>query len=139
MKLDDGFLKLREIAGNKKVGVNRLLEMTKLSKDETGLPVYIWVDEGKTFSRQSRRIKFQDTPDPDSGTWHTMTVEESPRVIVRKGKTINLSKSDLDLVKKFVIMNLPILEILGNPECEIVEFTKKMKKVTDPIGHTYPS
>jgi hypothetical protein len=125
----DEFLKLREIAGNKKVGVNRLLEMTKLIKHETGLPVDIWVDEGKTFSRHGRRIKFQDSPDPDSGTWLTITVEESPRVIVRKGKKINLNKSDLDLVKKFVIMNLPILEILGDPECGIVEFAKRMKKL----------
>jgi hypothetical protein len=40
-----------------------------------------------------------------------------------------LNKSDLDLVKKFVIMNLPILEILGDPECGIVEFAKRMKKL----------
>jgi len=128
-KLVDEFLKLREIAGNK-ASTNRLLEMTKLRKHETGLPVDIWVDEGKTFSRNGRRIKVQDSPNSNSRTWLTMTVEDSPRVISsKKNKKVNLNNSELEMVKKFVIMNLPILKILGDPECGIVEFSRRMKKL----------
>jgi len=43
------------------VDINGMMEMCKLKGRETGLPVDIWIDYGRAFTKsgQERRLKFQ--------------------------------------------------------------------------------
>ena len=113
--------------------INQLFEMSKLTKRDTGLPVDIWVDEGRTFTRSGhgKRIKIQATKgDPNSRNWLAVTVSPDPD-IPRDQKKVkhDLTAKDLNKVKQFIKLNLDSLNRLGN-NFSIVDFSKAIKKVT---------
>ena len=130
----DEYIVLREIVlSNDSYGntdTSRLLEMSKLRRFETGLPVDIWIDEGNTFQKtgHARRIEFQgDKGDSNTHNWVPLTVSDEP--VVPRGIKHDLNEKELDDVKKFVILNKELLLKLGTPGFGIVEFGKRMVRV----------
>jgi hypothetical protein len=115
---------------NQKYG--HLMEMSVLRKNRTGLPVNIWIDEGQTFNSGGhwKRIKFQgDKGDhPNSNYMIPMTISENPEVKIENMNEIKLSNYDIELVKKFVVLNLDLLKGLGDT-IDIFDFTEQMKKL----------
>jgi len=110
--------------------IAEVMEMTLLRKHETGLPVNIWVYEGGPYNRNEnlKRIEFQvDKSDqPNFNSMVPMFISENPTTNYKPG--IELSQNDIDLVKKFVILNLDILHKLGDT-IGIIEFCKQMKRI----------
>jgi hypothetical protein len=133
--LVEEFAELYEVATSyvrliEAVEPERLLEMSKLTARETGLPVDVWIDEGRTFTKSGhgRRIKFQgDRGDPNTRNWVPMTIEAEPRIPVENAH-YDLSAKELDCVKLFVKINLEALEKLGEPGFGITDFAKEMKR-----------
>ena len=131
----DDFFELRMVVLSnehlqEKIEIGRLMEMSKLTKRETGLPVDIWVDEGKTFlkSGHSRRIKFQgDKSDPNTHNWVPLTISDNPQI---EGENVshNLNSKEIRKIKLFIIENLEALTKLGD-DFGITDFSKVMKKV----------
>ena len=108
---------------------SHLMEMVVLRKHETGLPVNIWINQKKNFNDE-KCIKFQfDNGDnPNSNYMIPMTIDDNPEIKIKNLDKIKLSKNELDLIKKFIILNLDILLKLGDGS-GLKEFFEKMKKV----------
>ena len=105
----------------------KLQEMSKLISHETGLPMTIWVDEGRTFLQggHGNRLKFQDGPDSNSRTWPTMSINEDPQPM----DSHNLSSKEIKKLKLFITRNLTALNRLGDDDFGIIAFAKVMIKV----------
>jgi hypothetical protein len=135
MELVEEFMEFYEVAISNEhlredIKVEHLMEMSKLTARETGLPVDIWVDEGRTFtnSGHGKRIKFQgDKSDPNTRNWIPLTVSNNPE-IPNKNIQHNLNAQEINAIKSFVIKNLDILLKLGN-EFGIIDFAKEMRRV----------
>ncbi|MBS7272585.1 MAG: hypothetical protein KIG97_09515 [Fibrobacter sp.] len=108
---------------------NGLFEMACLRKNKTGLPVNIYVDDSGAWkeSGHANRIKFQkDKGDrPVTRDMIPMSIEDEPKVMV-SNPDMELSASDINAVKKFVIDNKDLLEKLGNTEIDIEDFINAM-------------
>jgi len=108
------------------------MEMTLLRKHETGLPVNIWVYEGGLYNNNRgghlKRINFlvNKSDDPNFNEIVPMFISENPTTNYKSG--IELSQYDIDLIKKFVILNLDILLKLGD-SIGIIEFCKQLKRI----------
>jgi hypothetical protein len=115
-----------------KKNIDEIMGMTLLRKHETGLPLNIWVYEGGTYNnnrnRHLKRINFQvnKSDQPNINSMVPMFISENPTTNYKPG--IDLSQNDIDLVKKFVILNLDILLKLGD-NIGIIEFCKQMKRI----------
>ena len=132
--MEDQTDELREVARsnerNNDVDFVRLLEMSKVRKARAGLPVDIWVDEGKTFSKSKhfRHIKFQgDKGDPNTRNWVPLTVSDDPRIPV-KDVEHDLNERELDQVKRFVVLNKDLLLRLGD-DFDVTDFVMNMRLV----------
>lgn len=106
-----------------------LFEMACLRKNKTGLPVNIYVDDSGAWkeSGHANRIKFQkDKGDrPITRDMIPMSIEDEPKVMV-SNPVMELSASDINAVKKFVVDNKDLLERLGNTEIDIEDFINAM-------------
>jgi hypothetical protein len=132
----DEFAELYKVASSynnlqENIKTEHLLEMSKITSRETGLPVDIWVDEGKTFTKSGhgKRIKFQgDKSNPNTHNWVPLTISKDPQ-IPDKNIQHNLSAKEINMIKQFIIINFDALEKLGDIDFGIIDFAKIMKKV----------
>lgn len=106
-----------------------LFEMACLRKNKTGLPVNIYVDDSGAWkeSGHANRIKFQrDKGDrPITRDMIPMSIEDNPQILA-PNPNMELSTSDVNAVKRFVVANRVLLEKLGNTEIDIEDFIKEM-------------
>ena len=90
-------------------GVGMLNEYyVKLDKEETGLPVDIWVDNGATFMKggHAPRIKFPGSPAVGSNSmhWSSMTIEDEPKIFnmpVKKPYKAEVTNAVAEYVRYF--------------------------------------
>ena len=105
---DDGIQSLSE---NEAENI-RQVYLTTLSKNISGLPVNIYVDEMNCWEKIGpfRRIKFQGNKVKtiDHKRLYSMSIEENPRVLVKNAQ-IDLSEKELQQVKDFVSKNRELL------------------------------
>lgn len=104
-------------------------EMACLRKNKTGLPVNIYVDDSGAWkgTEFANCIKFQkDKGDtPVFQDLIAMSIEEDPKILA-PFPDMELSPSDIDAVKRFVVENKVLLEKLENTEIDIEEFFREM-------------
>jgi len=109
-------------------------EMSNLSKKTSELPVNLWLDDDGTWmttKHKDMRLKFQG----DKGNYINrynmlpMSISDEPEVLVKNPKNLELSEKEINLIKKWVILNLDLLIKLSNQEIVFADFIKKMKKV----------
>ena len=103
---------------------------SSLRKKRTGLPVNIYVDDSGTWKkmRHANRIKIQCNKGdhPNAHGMIPMSIDDNPRILVDNPK-MELSASDVNAVKKFVIANKDLLIRLGSDDnFDIVDFTGAM-------------
>jgi hypothetical protein len=105
--------------------------MCRLSKDMTGLPVEMLIDELGTWERIGpfSRVKFQGNKEDkiDFRKMYSMSIEKNPRVLV-KDAVIDLSDDELQQVKDFVSENMKHLIQLEKAKIDIFGFTKAIRK-----------
>jgi len=109
----------------------RLEYMSRLSKNMTGLPVEVVVDEMESWDKigNHKRIKFQGNKDDkiDFRKLYSMSIENKPRVLVKDAE-IELTADELKQVKDFVSINKKYLLLLEKGNIDIIEFSEMIKK-----------
>lgn len=127
-----------------------LMEMPKLDDTRTGLNTTIWVDNERPKGH-ANRIKFQDTRSNNSHDWASMTIDKFNPIVKKIHKDTFLKPSDIERIKRFVILNYDILNSLAtdksfNYEKQFLPYIIKLGKgegyiipqerFTDNTNHT---
>jgi len=117
-----------KIRQNAHIQESDIFEMACLRKKRTGLPVNIYVDDSGAWkqSGHANRIKIQcDRGDhPITRDMVPMSIGDEPEILVDNPK-MELSQSDINAVKKFVVANQDLLNRLGD-DIDIDDFIKAM-------------
>jgi hypothetical protein len=106
-----------------------------LRKNDTGLPVNIWIDDmaWKKKSHWKRIIKFQPDKDDkaDTRTFIPMSIEDNPQIKERNPKLF-INSGEIEQIKQFIIINKDLLLKYSIQEITITEFLEQMQK-TDEV------
>ena len=109
-------------------------EMSNLVKKLSKLPANLWLDDDGTWMTTKHkiiRLKFQGDRQNliNKSNMIPMSISDNPQILVKNPKKLELDKSEIDLIKKFVKVNKDLLVKLQNQEINFGDFLKKMKKV----------
>ena len=105
-----------------------LNEMSTLRKEDTNLPVDVWVDEGATFQGHAPRLKFRASQEQRTTREFSSMLLTNPPKIENMPKNSPLRKKDIEKLESFVINNLELLLKLANGEIDFTtEFFSFMK------------
>ena len=108
----------------------KLEEMSILFKRDSGLPVNLWLDDSGTWKKAGhwKRIKFQSTHGNKtiSREMIPMSINDDPQILVNNPK-MELSQSEINLIRQFVIDNKDLLNKLSDQEISIFDFKEKIK------------
>ena len=102
--------------------------MSRLSKDMSGLPVDIYVDELNCWEKIGpfRRIKFEGNKEKsDYKNIYSMSIEENPRVLVKDAK-IDLTDEELQQVKDYVSKNRKLLIKMAEGKFYFMDYCEKL-------------
>lgn len=108
---------------------NLMLEMATRSKEKTGLPMKIWVDDGKHYINggHSKRLKFQiDTNNPNTRSFGVMDLDG--KVLEPQGKITSLSGQEIKQLRNFVYNNRYLLDRLADEEFDVEDVWKYVIK-----------
>ena len=111
-----------------------VVEMPVMTNNETGLPMNIWIDSGRTL-QHAPRLKFQPSTDNKvSKNWPSIIIDkENPEIVNKKGIDIKLSNYDIELLKEFVKSNYSLLMRCFNAvnfqaETDFLPYVRKIDK-----------
>lgn len=109
-----------------------LFEMTNVRKKRTGLPMNIWIDDMGSFRNVKHnipRIKFQNnTSDNVMGNEIPISIDkENPQILTKK-MSINLSSSDINKLKLFIMNNYEGLIKVWKQEIDSIDFVNNEMK-----------
>ena len=105
-----------------------LNEMATLRKEDTNLPVDIWLDEGATFQGHAPRLKFRASQEQRTTRDFSSMLLTNPPRIENMPKNSPLRKRDIEKIERFVINNLELLLKLANGEIDFTtEFLPNVK------------
>ena len=104
--------------------------LASLAPKSTGLPMIVWI-EVKSFGFDLKpRMRFTNktTDSLLPNSWLPISVEkENPRILVSDYQ-LNISDSDLILLKKWIVRNCDTLTDYWNGKIDTVECCEKIKK-----------
>jgi hypothetical protein len=102
--------------------------MSTLRKEDTNLPVDVWVDEGATFQGHAPRLKFRASQEQRTTREFSSMLLTNPPKIENMPKNSPLRKKDIEKLESFVINNLELLLKLANGEIDFTtEFLPNVK------------
>lgn len=105
-----------------------LLEMSTLKKEDSGLPMDIWLDEGATYRGHAPRLKFRASNEQRTTREYSSMLLTNPPTIENMPDNSPLRNKDIDKLKKFIINNLDLLVKLANGEIDYIsDFLPNMK------------
>ena len=110
-----------------------LEEMSNFTKDMTGLPVNIWLDDSSAYIRggHAKRIKFQgDYANRTNGkNLFSMIISNSdPEIPKDQISKVRLPAKDINAIKAFVKKNAELLNQLADQKVNIKYFLDNMKR-----------
>jgi len=112
------------------------MEMANLRKDETNLPVNVWLDESgkdRPVKHNSPRIKVQINKRSSTNVrmMYPVSICDEPDFLISpKGdKDFDLTTKDLQKIARWIILNKDLLLRHWNKEIGIATFVVEMKKV----------
>lgn len=121
----------------------KLREFAALTKERTGLPVNIWVDDSQSYiqRRHGKRIKFQVTHSDSiiSTNNYIMACMDLKGNIIKKTydpEVSELTSKDIKQVRNFVLNNREFLSLLSDNLIDIGDFLEVMIKggdLVDPL------
>lgn len=110
-----------------------------LRKNDTGLPVNIWIDDmaWKQKSHWKRIIKFQPDKGDKSDTriFIPMSIEDNPQIKARNPK-LSININEIEQVRQFIINNKDLLLKYSIQEITITEFLEQMQKTDEVFDET---
>lgn len=105
-----------------------LTEMSTLRKEDTNLPMDIWVDEGNLYQGHAPRLKFRASREQRTTRDFSSMLLTNPPKIENMPNNSPLRKKDIEKLKSFVIKNLDLLLKLANGEIDFTtEFLPNLK------------
>ena len=112
--------------------------MSVLFKKRTGLPMNIYFDEFDRKTRHGKRIKFQSNKKDSAGiscNYYTMTISDTPEVIVRSRMRNELSSKDVDLLRRWVISNKDLLLRLTSSDdpFDVIDFIEQSNNASSLV------
>ena len=120
--------------------LDRFCEMSNFYKNQTGLPVNIWVDAAQEYKKgkHAKRIKFQLNTGKNIGgqaTCPMMLNGEIPKNLITKIEKIKeISANEINQVRNFVINNAYALEMAADEKIHDSDFGKVMIKGGEPAS-----
>ena len=106
--------------------------MSRLSKDMSGLPVEMLVDEMGAWERVGsyKRVKFQGNKYDkiDFKRMYSMSIEKEPKILVKDAQ-IDLSDEELQQVKNFVSKNRESLIKMSNGKNSLLDFAESLGNI----------
>jgi hypothetical protein len=103
--------------------------MSRLSKDMTGLPIDVFVDEMNCWQQTGpfKRIKFQGDKanNVDYKKLYSMSIEKTPQVLVKDAQ-IGLTDEELLQIKDFVSKNRKLLISISKGNIDVFDFAEKL-------------
>ena len=108
--------------------VELLVEMSTLRKEDTNLPIDIWVDEGATYQGHAPRLKFRASREQRTTRDFSSMLLTNPPKIENMPQNTPLRKKDIEKLERFVINNLELLLKLANGDIDFnTEFLPNVK------------
>lgn len=105
-------------------------EMATLRRADSNLPMDIWLDEGGTYQGHAPRIKFRASKEQRNTKEFSSMLLTNPPTIENYPQHSDLKTKDLELLEKFVILNMDLLLKLANNEIDYrTQFLPNMIKV----------
>ena len=104
-----------------------MTEMSTLRKEDTNLPMDIWVDEGATYQGHAPRLKFRASREQRTTREFSSMSLTNPPKIENFPNNSPLRKKDIEKLECFVIKNLDLLLKLAKDEIDFAEFLPKLK------------
>lgn len=106
-----------------------LSEMATLRKEDSCLPMDIWLDEGGTFQGHAPRLKFRASQEQRTTREFSSMLLMNPPKIENMPKHTILKRSDIQKLENFVINNLELLLKLANGQINFrTQFLPNIKK-----------
>lgn len=104
-----------------------LAEMATVKKADSGLPVDLWIDEGKTYVGHAPRIKFKASNEQHTThDFSTITITDPP-IVENLPRRPLIKKREIDVIRRFVIDNMEDLRKVADGEMDYTtEFFPKM-------------
>lgn len=108
--------------------------MRNLRKDDTGLPMNIWIDEGGSYKRggHAPRVKVQVNTKPKISSnipKNFFSIDLDGEEHDKKNKDIELSSKEIDMAKKYVRLNKALLQQIIKQQLAMTdEIVAEMKK-----------
>lgn len=108
---------------------NLLVEMATLRKEDSNLPMDIWLDEAATFQGHAHRLKFRASNEQRTTREFSSMLLTNPPTIENMPENSPLRKKDIEKLENFVINNLDLLLQLAYGKIDYTtEFFPNFKK-----------
>lgn len=113
--------------------VGYVCDMANLWKSETGLPFSVWVEEpseGRPHPHNKRRVKYGNSK--NNSECVSVSYWDSPTFDIRAGSVKNvkgMTDGDVTLLRKWLTLNLDLLNKLADAEITGTEFRNSMKRI----------
>ena len=108
-----------------------LEEMAGFRKEDSGLPVNLWLDDSSRYKRSGhwKRIKFQNDHGNKlvSDNLLSMTLSPDPKIPEGELSRLKLPTRDVNRLKQFVKDNFDLLSKLADQDITFVTFLKQVK------------
>lgn len=105
-----------------------LLEMATLRKEESSLPMDIWLDEGGTYHGHAPRLKFRASREQRTTREYSSMLLTNPPTIENMPRNSPLKSEDIEALKMFVVNHLEDLLLLANGEIDYTsEFLPRIR------------
>jgi hypothetical protein len=106
-------------------------EMAGFRKEDSGLPVNLWLDDSSRYKRSGhwKRIKFQNDHGNKliSDNLLTMTISPDPKIPEEDLRQLKLNSRDINRLKQFVRDNLDLLSKLADQDITFSTFIRQVK------------
>ena len=106
--------KIQKIEGHLNESSHMISEMATLRKEDSGLPMDIWIDEGQTYIRHAPRIKFRASSEQHLTREYSSMLLTNPPTIENMPQKSPLKRRDIEILEQFVIDNLEGLKAVAD-------------------------
>lgn len=107
---------------------NSLLEMANLSKSDTSLPMVVWIQVKQPMHNNIPRMKFANNYSNNmlAKDLVPVSISDDPQIL-SKGTKLNISSSDFEKLRQWIIRNKESLMKVWNGEISTMQFGREMK------------
>ena len=142
MKIDSGFaiMKAKEIIMQNWIPIDEselVCEMSNKYKEETGLPMNIWIDETKTYVRggHGKRIKFQLNTADDFDASECGSMDLNGNIHPKNLRIKGLKSKDIQKLRNFVLNNKYALEHVADQDLWLYKVWPSMIMGGEPASY----